>query len=142
MSSTAVIRRNGLVVIPSGSRFCPAGTAPDPMPKMATNTLGYSQHVQGVLDVGGGLVRSPQGIYLTLAEDALDEGGTTYAKGTVLYIPPDVPVQLAAKSAAGPGKTGTVIIYDANPYPTSAKAMASGMAMVGSAFILAWVLFG
>ncbi len=140
---TTVIRRNGLLVIPSGSRFCLAGTAPDPMPKLATNTLAYSQIAQGVVDVGGGLVRSPQGIYVSLAEQAIDEAGQTYAKGTVLFLPPESPVQMVAKAGGG-GKTGEPlrVIYDANPYPTSAKAMASGMAMVGAAFVIGLVALG
>lgn len=141
---STVIRRNGLLVLPVGSKFCLAGTAPEqPWPKLATNTLAYSNVAQGVIDLGGGLVRSPQGIYATLAEDALDEAGGTYAKGTVLFMDPSSPVQLAAKVGGG-GKTGEPlqIVFDGKPYRRSAVAMAAGIAMAGSAFVLGWVMLG
>lgn len=139
---TSIVRRNGLLILPGGSKFCVAGTAPDPMPKLATNTLATCDHTQAVYELEGGLVRSPQGFYVKLAEDALDEAGVTYASGTVLFLPPESPVQVAAKTGGG-GKTGQPLrIVHGRPYPRSAKAMASGMAMAGAAFVLGFVWLG
>lgn len=139
-----VIRANSLIILPAGARFMLAGTAPDPPPRMATNTLARVTITQGVVQVetGSTLVRSPAGIYAELVDKAIDEQGGEYAAGQTVFIPPDSAVSVAAKVGGGTKAGDPIQVVQAQPYPTSAKAMASGIAMTATAFVLVWVGVG
>jgi hypothetical protein len=136
-----IVSRNNLLILPGGSPFSLAGTAPEVLPKLATNTLARARQTQAVITHEGGLVTSPAGFYVVLAEKALDESGAAYEAGTTLYMPPTSPVQVAAKSGVSK-TTGDIEVIHGRPHPRSAKAMASGIAMTSAAFIVGWATMG